>query len=142
MKKFFMMMAAMMLTFNVAMMADDNRVITYDQLPQTAKTLLSQHFAKKVPLVVTMDWDEYEILYQSGEKVEFNKRGEWKSIDCRVSAVPSVLIPEQIKSHIKATFPGTTIIKLERDRRGYGVKLNNGLEVEYNTRFQVVEIDD
>ncbi len=135
-------MAAMMLTFNVAMMADDNRVITYDQLPQTAKTLLSQHFAKKVPLVVTMDWDEYEILYQSGEKVEFNKRGEWKSIDCRVSAVPSVLIPEQIKSHIKATFPGTTIIKLERDRRGYGVKLNNGLEVEYNTRFQVVEIDD
>ena len=142
MKKFFMMMAAMMLTFNVAMMADDNRVITYDQLPQTAKTLLSQHFAKKVPLVVTMDWDEYEILYQSGEKVEFNKKGEWKSIDCRVSAVPSVLIPEQIKSHIKATFPGTTIIKLERDRRGYGVKLNNGLEVEYNTRFQVVEIDD
>lgn len=142
MKKFFMMMAAMMLTFNVALMADDNRVITYDQLPQTAKTLLSQHFAKKVPLVVTMDWDEYEILYQSGEKVEFNKRGEWKSIDCRVSAVPSVLIPEQIKSHIKATFPGTTIIKLERDRRGYGVKLNNGLEVEYNTRFQVVEIDD
>ena len=142
MKKFFMLMAAMMLTFNVAMMADDNRVITYDQLPQTAKTLLSQHFAKKVPLVVTMDWDEYEILYQSGEKVEFNKKGEWKSIDCRVSAVPSVLIPEQIKSHIKATFPGTTIIKLERDRRGYGVKLNNGLEVEYNTRFQVVEIDD
>ena len=142
MKKFFMLMAAMMLTFNVALMADDNRVITYDQLPQTAKTLLSQHFAKKVPLVVTMDWDEYEILYQSGEKVEFNKRGEWKSIDCRVSAVPSVLIPEQIKSHIKATFPGTTIIKLERDRRGYGVKLNNGLEVEYNTRFQVVEIDD
>jgi hypothetical protein len=142
MKKFFMLMAAMMLTFNVAMMADDNRVITYDQLPQTAKTLLSQHFAKKVPLVVTMDWDEYEILYQSGEKVEFNKRGEWKSIDCRVSAVPTVLIPEQIKSHIKATFPGTTIIKLERDRRGYGVKLNNGLEVEYNTRFQVVEIDD
>ena len=142
MKKFFMLMAAMMLTFNVALMADDNRVITYDQLPQTAKTLLSQHFAKKVPLVVTMDWDEYEILYQSGEKVEFNKKGEWKSIDCRVSAVPSVLIPEQIKSHIKATFPGTTIIKLERDRRGYGVKLNNGLEVEYNTRFQVVEIDD
>ena len=142
MKKFFMLMAAMMLTFNVALMADDNRVITYDQLPQTAKTLLSQHFAKKVPLVVTMDWDEYEILYQSGEKVEFNKRGEWKSIDCRVSAVPTVLIPEQIKSHIKATFPGTTIIKLERDRRGYGVKLNNGLEVEYNTRFQVVEIDD
>ena len=104
--------------------------------------LQAQHFAKKVPLVVTMDWDEYEILYQSGEKVEFNKRGEWKSIDCRVSAVPSALIPEQIKSHIKATFPGTTIIKLERDRRGYGVKLNNGLEVEYNTRFQVVEIDD
>ncbi len=43
---------------------------------------------------------------------------------------------------MKATFPGTTILKLDRDRRGYDIKLNNGLELEYNKKFQVVEIDD
>ena len=89
-----------------------------------------------------MDWDDYTIHYQSGEKVEFNKQGEWKEVNCRVSAVPTGLIPEQIKTHIKNTFPGTTIINIDRGRRGYEVKLNNGLEIEYNSAFQVIDIDD
>ena len=85
---------------------------------------------------------ESTVMYDSGEKVEFDKQGNWKDFDCRTSQVPAALIPEQIKTHIRATFPGTTIIKLDRNRRGYEVKLNNGLEVEYNRTFQVIDIDD
>lgn len=134
------MVALLTMSFNAK--ADHNQVITYNQLPEAAQTLLKQYFAGKVPLIVTMDWDDYNIVYESGEKVEFDKQGNWKEIDCKVSRVPSELIPEQIKSHIKATFPGTTILKLDRNRRGYEVKLNNGLEVEYNRDFQVIDIDD
>lgn len=141
MKKYlFLMVALLTMSFNAK--ADHNQVITYNQLPEAAQTLLKQYFAGKVPLIVTMDWDDYNIVYESGEKVEFDKQGNWKEIDCKVSRVPSELIPEQIKSHIKATFPGTTILKLDRNRRGYEVKLNNGLEVEYNRDFQVIDIDD
>ena len=141
MKKYlFLMVALLTMSFNAK--ADHNQVITYNQLPEAAQTLLKQYFAGKVPLIVTMDWDDYNIVYESGEKVEFDKQGNWKEIDCKVSRVPSELIPEQIKSHIKATFPGATILKLDRNRRGYEVKLNNGLEVEYNPSFQVVDIDD
>ena len=134
------MVALLTMSFNAK--ADHNQVITYNQLPEAAQTLLKQYFAGKVPLIVTMDWDDYNIVYESGEKVEFDKQGNWKEIDCKVSRVPSELIPEQIKSHIKATFPGATILKLDRNRRGYEVKLNNGLEVEYNRDFQVIDIDD
>ena len=134
------MVALLTMSFNAK--ADHNQVITYNQLPEAAQTLLKQYFAGKVPLIVTMDWDDYNIVYESGEKVEFDKQGNWKEIDCKVSRVPSELIPEQIKSHIKATFPGATILKLDRNRRGYEVKLNNGLEVEYNRAFQVIDIDD
>ena len=123
-------------------MADNDRVITFDRLPAQAQALLKRHFADKVVMIVTVDFDDYTVMYQSGEKVEFNKSGDWKEFECKTSAVPPALIPEQIKAHVKATFPGVTILKLDRDRRGYEVKLNNGLELEYNRRFQVIDIDD
>ena len=139
-KLLFVLLAVLTLGFSAK--ADHDQVINFNQLPQQAQALLKEHFANKVPLIVTMDWDDYTIVYDSGEKVEFDKQGNWKEIDCRTSSVPTALIPEQIKSHIRATFPGTTIIDLDRNRRGYEVKLNNGLEVEYTRDFQVIDIDD
>ena len=133
-------MVAILIGFNAK--ADHDQVIAYSQLPANAQAMLKQHFADKVPLVITMDWDDYTIVYDSGEKVEFDKQGEWKEINCRTSFVPTALIPEQIKANVKTSFPGTTIIKLDRNRRGYEVKLNNGLEIEYNRSFQVIDIDD
>ena len=138
----FIALLAIMLTLSFNVKADNDQVITFDQLPASAQDFHKQYFGDKVPLAVTMDWDDYTIIYQSGEKVEFNKQGEWKDVNCRVSAVPTALIPEQIKTHIKTTFPGTTIIDIDRGLRGYEVKLNNGLEIEYNRDFQVIDIDD
>ena len=135
-KAILLLVAMMAISFNAK--ADHDQVITFDQMPEAAQV----HFAGKVPLVVTVDWDDYTIRYESGEKVEFDKQGNWKEINCRSTCVPAELIPEQIKSHIQATFPGSAIIKLERNRRGYEVKLNNGLEVEYDPTFQIIDIDD
>ena len=141
MKKYLVLLVAI-LTLGFSAKADHDQVITYNQLPANAQTMLKQYFADKVPLIVTMDWDDYTIVYDSGEKVEFDKQGNWKEIDCRSSFVPTALIPEQIKANVKTSFPGTTILKLDRNRRGYEVKLNNGLEIEYNRAFQVIDIDD
>lgn len=141
MKKILVLLVAV-LTLGFSAKADHDQVITFNQLPADAQTMLKQYFANKVPLVITMDWDDYTIVYDSGEKVEFDKQGNWKDIDCRSSFVPTELIPEQIKANIKTSFPGTTIIKLDRNRRGYEVKLNNGLEIEFNRDYQVIDIDD
>ncbi len=142
MKKCLFALLAFVLTVCMPAKADNDRVITFEQLPAQAQAMLKQHFADKVPLIVTVDWDDYKVMYQSGERVEFDKKGNWKELDCRVSAVPTALIPEPIKVSVKTTFPGAVIIKLDRDRRGYDVKLNNGMELEFNKNFQVVDIDD
>ena len=143
MKKFkFLLMAAIFMAVSLSAKADHDRVIIFKQLPAPAQTFHKQHFDKKVPLVVTADWDDYTIIYESGEKVEFNQQGEWKEIECRTSQVPTELIPQQIKSHLKSTFPGTIVIQIDRSRLGYEVKLNNGLEIEYDRSFRVVDIDD
>ena len=139
-KAILLLVAMMVMSFSAK--ADHDQVITFDQMPEVAQALHKQYFAGKVPLVVTVDWDDYTIRYESGEKVEFDKQGNWKEIDCRASQVPVELIPEEIKANIAATFPGTIILKIDRNRRGYEVKLNNGLEVEHSPTFQVIDIDD
>lgn len=139
--RFFLLMA-MVMTMSLTMSADDDdRVITYQQLPKSAQTFLKQHFAKKVPLVVTVDWDDYTIVYESGEKVEFDKKGNWKDIECRASKVPADLVPDQINTYLKKNYPGKSVIKLERHRSLYEVKLSNGMEIEFNRNFQVIDVD-
>lgn len=142
MKKLLSILAVLVLTMSMAVMADNDRVITFDKLPQAAQTLLKANFANKVPVAVTADRDDYMVIYQSGEKVEFDKKGNWKELNCKTSSVPAALIPAQITNHVNATFPGATIVKIERDRRGYEVKLNNGMDIKYNKQFKVTEIGD
>ena len=74
MKKRIVMMLTFALMMCMSVMADNDRVITFDQLPAPAQTLLKQHFADKVVMIVTVDYDDYTVMYQSGEKVEFDKK--------------------------------------------------------------------
>ncbi len=139
--KYFLLMA-MVMTMSLTMSADDDdRVITFSQLPEAAQTFLKAHFGTKVPLLVTADWDDYTIRYESGEKIEFNRSGDWKDIECYNSKVPNEAVPAQICSYISQNYPGKSIIKLERHRSVYEVKLNNGLEVEFNRNFQLIGVD-
>lgn len=138
----FILLMAMVMTMSLTMSADDDdRVITYQQLPQAAQTFLKKNFAKKVPLVVTADWDDFTIVYESGERVEFDRNGNWKDIECRASKVPVDLIPGQITAYLNKNYPGKSVVKLERRRMGYEVRINNGMEIEFNRNFQVIDVD-
>lgn len=141
MKKLLLLCLAM-LTLTFSIKADDDRVVTFAQLPAPAQAFHKQHFADKVPLTVTVDWDDYTIYYQTGEKVEFDKRGNWKSVDCRFAQVPDAIVPAQIKTQINAQFPGTFVVEIDQNRGGYDVKISNGLDLEFNRAFQLTEIDD
>lgn len=142
MKQFkLILLSVLALTLGFSSRADE-RPISYDQLPQAAKAFLAQHFPDRTPLLVQADWEDYEVIYDNGEKVEFTKKGDWKKIDCRMSAVPDVLVPEQIKAQVNARYPGAVIIRLKKDRTGYDIKLSNGLEIEFNKRFVITDIDD
>lgn len=141
MKKFLLILVAI-ITLGFIAKADNDRVITFDQLPQPAQSFIKQHFANKVPLAITVDFDDYKIMFETGEKVEFDKQGNWKEVNCKSSNVPSAIIPDQIKKNVKSSFPGTIILKLDRKYNGYEVKLSNGLEIEYDSAFRVIDIDD
>ena len=72
MKKTLLILVAFVMTTCLTIKADDDRVITFQQLPVQAQTLLKTYFADKIPLIITVDRDDYTVRYQSGEKIEFN----------------------------------------------------------------------
>ena len=142
MKAKLIILSVLALCLGISAKAQDDRIITMEQLPQNAKEFLTKHFPDKTPIMLQEDWDDFEVVYSNGEKVEFLKNGEWKKVDCRLGAVPAVLIPEQIKKQVQTNFPNTVITKIEKDRRGWEVKLNNGLEVDFSPQFVITDIDD
>ena len=84
----------------------------------------------------------YGVVFNNGEKVEFDRRGNWTEINCKMSSVPAALVPAKITQYVKSTYPGTKILEIEKDDNQYEVKLSNRLEVTFNRNFQVVDIDD
>lgn len=142
MKARLIILSVLALCLGISAKAQDDRIITLDRLPQNAKEFLAKHFPDKTPMVLKEDWDDFEVMYTNGEKVEFLKNGEWKKVDCRTAAVPDVLVPEQIKTQVQAHYPGAVITKIEKDRRGWEVKLNNGLDIDFSPKFVITDIDD
>ena len=139
---FFILSLVLTICLPLQLKADNDRVITFDRLPATAQAMLKQNFSDKVPLAITADRNDYKVMYQSGEKVEFDKKGNWKDIECKGSQVPANLIPAEITAIVSSKVPGATITEIDRDRRGYSVKLSNGLELKFNKKFKIVELDN
>ena len=84
----------------------------------------------------------YEVVFTSSAKIEFYKNGDWKEIDCKYSTVPAAIVPAQIASYVKQNWPEASIVKIDRDKRDYEVKLTNRLELTFDLNFNLIEIDD
>ena len=125
-------------------MADDGYVVGIQQLPAGAQEVMTKYFADKTVLTILKERDEYEVIFNNGEKIEFNKKGEWTEVSCHTTQVPDILIPDPIKARIKADFANSKIVKIDRSRNGkkYEVKLSNGLEVEFDKKFNIIKVDD
>ncbi|MDD6687766.1 PepSY-like domain-containing protein, partial [Sodaliphilus pleomorphus] len=76
-----------------------------------------------------------------GEKLEFDRNGNWTEIDCKKSRVPVALVPSAIKNYVRKNYSGATIVQIEKARSGYEVQLSTGLELTFNKNFKVIDID-
>lgn len=144
MKKMYLLLICLMGVF-VSVHASDDKIITTDQLPNKAQQFLKKHFANKEIAVVKMDpaffQKDYEVIFQNGERVELDGKGEWKEISCKQTGVPAVLVPQKIKQYLKQRFANEKILKIEKDKKEYEVELSNRVGITFNKRFQVIDID-
>lgn len=126
--------------------SDNDRPISANELPQKARHFIQQFFSGNSVACAKMEKEfrdkNYDVVLAKGEKIEFDKNGEWKEVDCKFSAVPDAIVPQQIKDYLAQKFPQAKVLKIERKNKGYEIKLDNKLEIKFNPRFQVIEIDD
>ena len=144
MKKILMTLLCACTLFGIAKAND--RPITVDQLPATAQKFIKAHFPKTNVSLAKMDTDlfekSYEVIFVTGDKLEFDSNGNWTEVDCKHNAVPVAIIPQPIQQYVKQNYPSVVIISIERDKREYEVKLNNRLELTFDTQYRLIDIDD
>lgn len=140
------LVAFCLLVASVSSMASNDKPIKVSQLPQSAQQILKKNFAgKKVALskMETGVFDKsYDIIFTNGDKVEFDRNGNWTEIKCKTAAVPATLVPPAIIKYVKDNYPSAKILEIEKDRKEYDVKLSNRMEITFNKDFLVVDIDD
>ncbi len=148
MKKFIkkaIMAIVCLVAFQTQAMADTDRPITVNQLPATAQQVIRSHFSGMKVALAKMETGflekSYDVIFTTGEKIEFDRDGNWTEIECKRTAVPAKLIPAQIANYVNTNYPGNSILKIEKDRSEYGINLSNGVEITFNKEFMVIDID-
>ncbi|HCO67572.1 MAG TPA: hypothetical protein DIT04_07440 [Dysgonomonas sp.] len=127
--------------------ASNDIQITYTQLPATSQQLIKSHFNEQSIALVKMEKEffdkSYEVIFTNGDKIEFDKKGIWKEIDCKYTQLPQAVVPTQIQKFVIKNYPNTKINKIEKENRNrYEVSLTNGLELKFDSKFNLIDIDD
>lgn len=146
MRKFMIVLAAVVASLGCSAAEMDDTPIKADALPSAAKKFLKAEFPSCNILYSIKDVDlsgvEYAVGLSCGYVVEFKGNGEWKDIDGKGKALPESVIPAAVRKTIEQSFPGTLVTEISRERGGYEVKLNSGLEVKLNNAGEILEVDD
>nr|WP_315027311.1 PepSY-like domain-containing protein [uncultured Chryseobacterium sp.] len=130
-----------------SLISAQDRAISPNQLPKTAKNFLYSHFKGIAVSSVVEDReiygvDEYKVYLNNGMKMEFDSNGNWKEIDGKHQKLPYGFIPVSIRNYSAKNFPHTYIIKIEKKRWSYKAELSNGLELEFDRNGNFKKIDD
>lgn len=125
--------------------ADNEKPIPVTQLPDAAQQFIKQHFADRKVALAKVETEfmskSYEVIFSDGDQIEFDGKGNWKEIDCKFSSVPAAAIPSRIMEYVREHYPDATVLKIDKDRREYEVKLSNRVELSFDMKFNLTDID-
>lgn len=147
MKKYiFLFAGAALLAFSAPVMAGNDRPIAVGELPAAAQQFIKAHFAGVEVSYSKVDEElfdkDYKVVFVDGSKVEFAKDGQWKDVESKSGEVPAGIVPQQIADYVAKHYPGRKVISIDRDRRDYELELDNGLDLKFDLKFNLVDIDD
>lgn len=145
MQKFFLLLIISILGI-MPIKADNDKIITREELPEKSQMFLVEHFAEANMLYAKAERDmgvitSYDVLLEGNVKVEFNRSGEWTSVDCEHGRVPDSVLPQGVLDYVKQKFAKAHVVEVERDMMGYDVKLSNDLDLEFDKEGNFLRID-
>jgi len=146
MKKVLLALALLFGSFTfIACDDDDDKKLSVDELPEIVQIFLQTHFSGQEVRLVEKDNDSYDVYLINGFKVEFNLSGEWDDIDGQTMAIPQSildLIPESISDYVTEHYSGFHISEINKERYGYEIELNNGLDLKFDSEGVFIGLDN
>jgi len=124
-------------------------IVTQDEkkLPTEARNFITEHFPQIKISYIKID-DEflqaktYEAVLTNGVEIDFDSKGVWKEVDTKREQVPAAIIPTSIRNYVSTNFSSNIITKIERERNGFEVELDNDLTLEFDNNGTLKRIDD
>lgn len=125
--------------------ADDDRPISVDKMPLEAQEFIKKFFPGKKVAVAKQEGrfveKNFDVIFIDGNKVEFDRNGEWTNVDCEYSSVPEGIVPAPIAGYVQEHFPGVKIRQIEKENRKFEVELENGVNLDFSRSFKLLDID-
>lgn len=124
----------------------EDKPVTFNQLPESARSFIDSNYQSVKLVLATKDDDfirpEFHVVLENGVALQFDNDGRLEKIASRSGDIPAAVIPKQITDIVKSHYPDAYIVEYEVDRKTYGVKLSNRIEITFDSSFRLVEIDD
>lgn len=145
MKKNTLLLSALMLLCTLTASADKYKPVTIDQLPAKAQHFITTYFNGIQVSLSRLELDvmerSYDVIFTDGSKLEFDHKGNWAEVDCVNKAIPEGIVPDAIAKQLRKNYPDASVTKIERDRDETEVRLTNRIELTYNKKGQLIDID-
>lgn len=119
-------------------------IVPETKVPAEITNYLDTHFPGIPVLQVLKNVDGLELTYaislKEGVLVEFNRSKEVIDIESN-SQLPESVIPAPVAEFVKANYAGSFIVGWEKENRNQQIKLNTGVELEFNKKGEFLRID-
>lgn len=126
MKKFIVFLAAAIAGIGVLSGCDEVK-INEKRLPETARTFIQKNFPHTNILGAEKEREDgvkqYNVRLADGTEIEFDARGNWKSIECEFSILPEAALLPTISGYITENYPGSKAYKIDKKYGGYEVEI-------------------
>ncbi len=137
-----LLLVSLILSFVSTNMYADGIMIPVEQLPQAAKSFVQKNFPNNTIIYAEKEMFSYEARLDDGTEIDFDRKGNWDKVDCKLNAVPSAIIPAPILNYVQKTFPNAEIVKIDKERHGYDIELSNDIELKFNKKGAFMGMDD
>lgn len=116
-----------------------------ESLPDNVLAFISEHFQDEKIAFAKEDRDllkmSYEVVLTDGTKLEFRCSGEWKEISRYRTGIPEEIIPQSAVVKVNDLYPQACIVKAEYDDGDLELELDNGMELKFDKRLNMIGLD-
>ncbi|HOO85686.1 MAG TPA: PepSY-like domain-containing protein [Prolixibacteraceae bacterium] len=114
-------------------------------IPEEISDYVNTHFPDNKIIQIIKDVDELELTYdltlEGSFSLEFNRKKQIISIN-GLNKLPDSVIPEKLLNYANNHYAEQHIVEWSLDNRDQEIKLDNGIELKFNTKGEFLRIDN